>query len=220
MNKRILAGLALAGSVAIAAPLLVHAAGGAADGPRAEAGAERGWHGKRHGEHGRGMHGHHKHGHHQHGMQGMHGQGRHADGGMGMGRAMMADLGLTDEQRQKIAELRQAQRPVMREQARAMHEANRELRRLGFSGEYDESKARALGERAAQASTGLALLRAKAANDFYQVLTPEQRQKFSERMARYEERRQQRRGPDGEGRRGKGEGPARGPASAAQGNNA
>lgn len=199
MKKRIIAGLALAGTFAIAAPMVAHAwGGGCADGPRAEARHERG---------GPGMHGKHGYAHHGH--------ARHGGGEMQMGRAMMADLALTDAQRKQLSELREAQRPAMREQATALREANQALRKLGFSGDYDEAKARELGERAATASAALAVLRAKGANDFYQVLTPEQRQKFSEQMSRYEERRQQRRGPRGEGPRGQGDGPARTPAGQA-----
>lgn len=170
MKKRLVAGLALAGAFAVAAPVVAHAWGGGercADGPRA------------------GMM--HKHGHH-HGKHGMHGErGMHGDR-MG-GRGFMGDLQLSEEQRGKLAELRKANAPAMQEQAKAMREARRELRALGFSADYDEAKARAIAERAAKASAEMAAQRAKAANDFYQVLTPEQRQKFSERMARMEERR-------------------------------
>ena len=140
------------------------------------------------------MHGKHGHGHH--------GDGKHGGGDMRMGRAMMADLALTDEQRKQLSELRESQRPAMREQATALREANQALRKLGFSGDYDEAKARELGERAATASAALAVLRAKGANDFFQVLTPEQRQKFSERMARMEERMEERRAGKREGRQG------------------
>lgn len=179
MKKRLVAGLALAGAFAVAAPMVAHAWGGGercADGPRA------------------GMM--HKHGHH-HGMHGMHGErGMHGDR-MG-GRGFMGDLQLSEEQRGKLAELRKANAPAMQEQAKAMREARRELRALGFSADYDEAKARAIAERAAKASAEMAAQRAKAANDFYQVLTPEQRQKFSERMARMEERRAGKR----EGRQG------------------
>lgn len=182
MKKRLVAGLALAGAFAVAAPMVAHAWGGGercADGPRA------------------GMM--HKHGHH-HGMHGMHGErGMHGDR-MG-GRGFMGDLQLSEEQRGKLAELRKANAPAMQEQAEAMREARRELRALGFSADYDEAKARAIAERAAKASAEMAAQRAKAANDFYQVLTPEQRQKFSERMARMEERRAGK--PDG--RKGPGE---------------
>lgn len=179
MKKRLVAGLALAGAFAVAAPVVAHAWGGGercADGPRA------------------GMM--HKHGHHQ-GKHGMHGErGMHGDR-MG-GRGFMGDLQLSEEQRGKLAELRKANAPAMQEQAKAMREARRELRALGFSADYDEAKARAIAERAAKASAEMAAQRAKAANDFYQVLTPEQRQKFSERMARMEERRAGKR----EGRQG------------------
>src|SRR5690606_36353503 len=169
MKKRLVAGLALAGAFAVAAPMVAHAWGGGercADGPRA---------GMMH------KHGHHHGKHGMHGERGMYGErGMHGDR-MG-GRGFMGDLQLSEEQRGKLAELRKANAPAMQEQAKAMREARRELRALGFSADYDEAKARAIAERAAKASAEMAAQRAKAANDFYQVLTPEQRQKFSERM--------------------------------------
>lgn len=176
MKKRLVASLALAGAFAVTVPVVAHAWGGGercADGPRA------------------GMM--HKHGHH-HGKHGMHGErGMYGERGMHAermgGRGFMGDLQLSEEQRGKLAELRKASGPAMQEQAKTLREARRELRTLGFSAEYDEAKARAIAERAAKASAEMAAQRAKAANDFFQVLTPEQRQKFSERMARMEERR-------------------------------
>lgn len=185
MKKRLVAGLALAGAFTVAAPVVAYAWGGGercADGPRA---------GMMH------KHGHHHGKHGMHGERGMYGErGMHGDR-MG-GRGFMGDLQLSEEQRGKLAELRKANAPAMQEQAKAMREARRELRALGFSADYDEAKARAIAERAAKASAEMAAQRAKAANDFYQVLTPEQRQKFSERMARMEERRAGKR----EGRQG------------------
>jgi Spy/CpxP family protein refolding chaperone len=193
MNKRLVAGLALAGAFAVAAPMVAHAWGGGercADGPRA------------------GMM--HKHGH-QHGKHGMHGESGMPGERMG-GRGFMSDLQLSDEQRGKLAELRKANRPAMQEQAKALREARRELRALGFSADYDEAKARAIAERAAKASADMAAQRAKAANDFFQVLTPEQRQKFSERMARMEERRAgKREGRQGPAERSDAYGPDAGP---------
>lgn len=169
MNKRLVAGLALAGAFAVAAPVVAHAWGGGercADGQRA--GMTQ------------------KHGH-QHGKHGMYGE-RGMQGGRMGGPGFMADLQLSDEQRGKLAELRKSNAPAMREQAQALREARRELRALGFSADYDDAKARAIAERTAKATSEMAAMRAKAANDFFQVLTPEQRQKFTERMARLEER--------------------------------
>lgn len=210
MDKRLIAGLALAGSFALALPLAALAQDGErrADGPRERAGQmHHGKHGHWHGKHG------HWHGKHAH----RHGPGMHGAGpDMRMGRAMMARLDLTDAQRTQLAELRKAQVPAMREQARALHEARRELGKLGFSGDFDEAKARELGERSARASADLAVLRAKAANDFYQVLTPEQREKFSKRMARLEKRGERRPGARGENPRGPGE--RRGDKPAAEAN--
>lgn len=171
MNKRLVAGAALAGAAVLAVPVFAHAWGAGErcfDGPR-----------------GAMMHGHGHH-HAMRGERGLHGER------MGM-PAFMADLQLSEEQRGKLAELRKSNAAAMQEQAGALREARRELRALGFSADYDEAKVRAIAERAAKASAEMATRRARAANEFYQVLTPEQRQKFSERLAQREERRASRR---------------------------
>jgi Spy/CpxP family protein refolding chaperone len=172
MNKRFITGLAIAGSLALAAPIAAQAWGG---GDRSG-----------HGRHAGAMH---KHGHH----------GHHGDWQKG-GQRMMRGLDLSDEQRGKLAELRKAQAQAMGEQMKTTREARRELHKLGFSADYDEAKVRQLSERIAQATGTMVALRTKGAHDFFQVLTPEQRQKFAERMARFEERRDRREGR--EGRRG------------------
>lgn len=104
----------------------------------------------------------------------------------GMQRAI-AGLELTEAQQAKLAELREARSAAMREQAQAMREARRELRTLGFSADYDEAKAQALAQRAGEANARMAALQAKAAQDFYQLLTPEQREKAGEAFARMQE---------------------------------
>lgn len=185
MNKRLLTGLAVAGALALAAPVMVHAWGGGAgcaDGPRA------------------GMM--HKHG--QYAMQGK--AGGEQMGWQGRGQGMMGALQLSDEQRSRIAELRASRAPAMREQAATVREARRELRALSMSADYDEAKARAISERAAKASAEMSMLRAKAGNEFFNILTPEQRQQFTERMASYEQRGMQGRGMKGRGMHGHGYG--------------
>lgn len=185
MDKRLFTGLAVAGTLALATPVMVHAWGGGercADGPRA------------------GMM--HKHAHYA--MQGK--GGGEQMGRQGRGQGMMGALQLSDEQRSRIGELRAAQAPAMREQAAAAREARRELRALSMSADYDEAKARAISERAAKASAEMSMLRAKAGNEFFNILTPEQRQQFTERMASYEQRGMQRRGMKGGGMHGHGHG--------------
>jgi Spy/CpxP family protein refolding chaperone len=125
------------------------------------------------------------------GQRGPRGESRHAQGP----RAHFADLQLTEAQRDKLFELRHAQAPAMRAQLKELRAARTELRALAMSDRYDEARAAQLGDRAAKAQTRLALLQAKGQNEFYKVLTPEQRQKL-------EARRAERGGFHGHGRRG------------------
>lgn len=194
MNKRLLTGLAVAGTLAIGAPMLVSAQGGpGGEGPRA--GMQRDDASPRYER----MHRHHRHG--EHGMYGrggesMGGFGPHARGGdsmYGFGPRAMRGLGLSEEQRDKLFELRHAAAPKFREQGKVLRDAHRELRRLSLSDDYDDAKAAAIGERAAKAMTEMAQLRARNANEFWKLLTPEQREKLADRAQRGE----QRRGPRG-----------------------
>jgi periplasmic protein CpxP/Spy len=120
----------------------------------------------------------------------------------GMQRAI-AGLELTEDQQAKLAGLREARAGEMREQFQAMREARRELRTLGFSADYDETKAQALAQRAGEANARMAALQAKAAQDFYQLLTPEQREKAGEAFARMQ---QEGKGPGHGMKRGHGHG--------------
>lgn len=187
------AGLVVAGGLALSVPFLVaaqSAPGTPGEGPQARAhmmkahardGHER-HHGMRHGrgmEHGLGM---------EHGMRG---------GEFGLLRG----LDLTEEQRDRIFQIRHASEPAFRDQAKALRGARGEFAKLALSSEYDEAQVKALAERTAQAMSNMAQLRARNMNEVFRVLTPEQQAQVKERQARWEER-GMRRGMRGEGRRG------------------
>ena len=181
MSKRLFTGLAMAGTLAIAAPLLVHAQGGpgsGGEGPRAGMQREEGSPGHER------MHRH----HHHHGGHGMH-HGGGEMGGFGFGPRAMRGLDLSEEQRDKVFELRHAAAPKFREQGKVLREARRELRALSMSDGYDEAKAAVIGERAAKAMSEMATLHARNANAFWKLLTPEQREKLAERQSRGEAKR-------------------------------
>lgn len=97
---------------------------------------------------------------------------------------LMHGLNLSDEQRDKIFSLMHAQAPAMRDQAKAVHKTQMELRRLGMSGEYSEAKAKTLAEENAQAMAKMALMHARTAAQIYLILTPEQRKQVEERKPR------------------------------------
>lgn len=188
MNKRLLSSLAVAGTLAVTAPMLVHAqgAGGAPDASSS------------------GMQKHEMH--HGHGMRG----GERGGGWMGpnAGEArMLRGLDLTEAQRDKVFALRHEQAPKLREQGKIVRDSYRELRKLALSDTYDEAKARDISERGAQAIAQIAQLRAHTGNEIYKLLTPEQRQKLADRIARGGEHGY---GERGHAKRGGGDRPERG----------
>lgn len=192
MKAARIAGIAIAGGLALASSFVVlaqSAQGG--EGPRMQ------MRGDLHKVHAR-------HGHHDGydarggGMMG----GGHGERGM-MGGAFLRGLDLTDEQRDKVFAVMHANAPAMREQGKVLRATRSELSKLALSTQYDEAKARALTERAAQAMSTMGQLRARAMNEIFRALTPEQQAKVTERQARWEQRGPGRGfGPGGEGRRG------------------
>ncbi len=187
-----IAGIVVAGSLALAVPFLVSAQS-APDAQREgrHAGAHLmsahgGGHGHQRGHVGFGP-----------GMGGMQG-GEHLSG------RMLRGLDLTDEQRDRVFAIQHANAPAMRDQAKVLRGARSEFAKLALSGEYDEAKVKEIADRNAQAISAMAQLRAKSMNEIYRVLTPEQQAQVKERLARWEERgaRGEGRGMRGEGRRG------------------
>lgn len=109
--------------------------------------------------------------------------GRH-----GHGDRFLRGLDLTDQQRDKIFEIRHAAAPKMREQAKALRGTRGEFSKLALSSDYDAAKVKALADRNAQAISEMAQLRAQSMNEIYKVLTPEQQAKVQERMSRRAQR--------------------------------
>jgi len=177
MKAARIAGIALAGGLALAVPFLVSAQGASAgDGPRMQM---RGEFHKAHAGHGHGARG-------EHGMP---------------GGAFLRGLDLTEAQRDKVFAVMHANAPAMREQGKILRATREELAKLALSTDYDDAKAKALTERSAQAMSTMAQLRARGMNEIFRVLTPEQQARVAERRARWEQRGGRPGGP-GEGRRG------------------
>lgn len=98
--------------------------------------------------------------------------------------AMWRGLNLTEEQRDKLFELRHAQSPRMRELGKTIRNARVELRKLALSDGFDEAKAKELAATASQAGAEMAVLRARLQHETYALLTPEQRTQFARRGER------------------------------------
>ena len=119
----------------------------------------------------------------------------HGGGGMHRGARrdrmmhMLRDLDLTEAQRDQIFQIRHAQAPAMREQAKAMRAARKDLRELAMAPEYDAQKAQASADAMAKAMSAMALMRVDTTRKLLAVLTPEQRKKLDERRAQWKARR-------------------------------
>lgn len=115
----------------------------------------------------------------------------------GPGTAFLRGLDLTEEQRDKIFEIRHASAPALREAYKELAKAKRELRALAQAAEFEEARAQQAADAAAKAFARLHVQRAKDTHAVLAVLTPEQRQKLDERKQRSEERRAERRAQRG-----------------------
>lgn len=123
-----------------------------------------------------------------------HGRSAHADhgqrrtapgegyGGGMMGPKMLSGLNLSEAQRDRVFTILHTQAPAMREQAKQVRRARQDLQALSLSGELDESRLRAAAQRASQAMTDLAVLRARTHNEVFKVLTPEQQSQLRTRL--------------------------------------
>lgn len=87
---------------------------------------------------------------------------------------------LTEAQRDKLFMIVHEQMPEVRKKNRAIRVAQDKLQALAQSSQYDEASARALAETAAKEMKELALLRARADQTVYALLTPAQRKQVDE----------------------------------------
>jgi Spy/CpxP family protein refolding chaperone len=105
-------------------------------------------------------------------------------GGPGMGGEMMLPhlrgLNLSEAQRDKIFEIMHAQAPLMREKAKAVRQAEDDLRALSSAPDYSDAKARALADTAAKAISEMSLARARTERQVFEALTPEQRKQLAD----------------------------------------
>jgi periplasmic protein CpxP/Spy len=122
--------------------------------------------------------------------QGPGGMHRGADSFGLMGR--MGDmLDLTDAQRDQIKQIFQSGRATVKplwQQEHASHEA---MMQLITSGSFDAAKATTIANQEAQIHAQLEVQHAQLAAQAYQVLTPDQRTKFNEFLAKRQQRMQE-----------------------------
>lgn len=83
---------------------------------------------------------------------------------------------LNEAQQDKVFVATYAQLPLLREQEKIAFKAHAQLRELATSSAYDDAKAGALANTAAQAMAKISLLQVRLEQQLLAVLTPEQRQ--------------------------------------------
>lgn len=97
-------------------------------------------------------------------------------------------LDLTDAQQTQVQQILTKDKPALQPLMQQMHQSHQQMRQLIESGAFDETKARALASQQTQATTELAVQKAKMESDLYQVLTADQKTKLDKFLDRHEQR--------------------------------
>jgi Spy/CpxP family protein refolding chaperone len=102
------------------------------------------------------------------------------EGGRGGPPLLPPFIHLSEQQQDKLFELRHAQEPALRTQFNELRDARVQLRALALAEGYDEQRAKQIALRAAQASSEIELIHARLQHAAFAVLTPEQRKRIDE----------------------------------------
>lgn len=94
-------------------------------------------------------------------------------------------IALSEAQQDKVFAATHAQAPLLREQQKIAVKAHEQLRQLAASSTYDDARAGALANTAAQAMAQISLLQARLQQQLLALLTPEQRQQVEQRRAEH-----------------------------------
>jgi Spy/CpxP family protein refolding chaperone len=84
-------------------------------------------------------------------------------------------LNMSEAQRDEVFEIMLGQAPAMRDNGKAVRNAEESLRALARLPDYSEDKARELVDGAAKAMAEMSLARLRVERQVYEMLTPEQR---------------------------------------------
>ena len=98
----------------------------------------------------------------------------HGPGAQGL-PPFMHGIELSEAQQDKVFAATYAQAPLLREQQKIAYKAHAQLRELAASSAYDDARASALANTAAQAMAKISLQQARLEQQLLAVLTPEQR---------------------------------------------
>lgn len=97
-------------------------------------------------------------------------------------------LNLTDAQQSQIKQIIAKEKPTLQPLWEQEHQSHQAMIQLVASGNFDEAKAQAIAQQAGQTHTQLMLEHARVAAEAYQVLTPDQKTKLSEFLAKRQQR--------------------------------
>jgi len=116
------------------------------------------------------------------GYPGGFGQGGRGAGSDGPGQPRLLPwfIQLSDQQQDKLFELRHAQAPALRAQFKELRSAHDQLRALALADSYDEARARQVVARVAQANSEIELMHARMQHAAFALLTAEQRKRLDE----------------------------------------
>jgi Spy/CpxP family protein refolding chaperone len=107
-------------------------------------------------------------------------------GGPGMPPGPMAPflfgLELSEAQQDKVFGILYAEMPYLRDQHKAAVKAHEALRTLASADKFDDAKATALAQAAAQANANIELQHVRTEQKLLALLTPEQRKQLAERQ--------------------------------------
>jgi periplasmic protein CpxP/Spy len=119
--------------------------------------------------------------------------GPHGGGGfMGHEFGFFADyLDVTDAQRAQMKQTLDAEKPTLKPLMQQEEQSHQQMLQLIQSGNFDEAKALAIASQESQTHIQLEVQRARIHSELYQMLTPEQKTKLAQFMAKHQQRMQQ-----------------------------
>jgi P pilus assembly/Cpx signaling pathway, periplasmic inhibitor/zinc-resistance associated protein len=94
-------------------------------------------------------------------------------------------LDLSDSQQAKIAEIVKAQGSQLHEKAETVRKAHDALRKLAFSSDYNDDKAKSFAEASGRYMAELAVFHARLDHEIFTVLNVEQQQQAQDNMAKF-----------------------------------
>jgi Spy/CpxP family protein refolding chaperone len=113
-------------------------------------------------------------------------------GGMEQGLPFFALHDLTDAQRTQIKQIFQSSRAAVKPLMEQEHQSHQAMMQLITGGTFDQAKAQAIANQAAQTHVQLEVEHATVMSQAYQVLTAEQKTELAQIMAAHQQRMEQR----------------------------